>query len=75
MAFSGLALRPIYENLDPFCVERRPDDSKNTLDHFFVKLFKLPQKMQTKSGREEALRRLKIMKAYLTALQFEIMPN
>jgi len=72
LAFSGLSGRSIYHAQDPFCVERSPDDSTNTLDHFFVKLFKLPERMQTRAGRAEADRRVGIMRAYLDALRSEI---
>jgi uncharacterized protein len=72
LAFSGLAMRPIYNFDDPFCNKRIADDSTNTLDHFFLKLLKLPDKMQTAAGKEEANKRLKIMKLYLEALKTEI---
>jgi uncharacterized protein len=63
---------PLYDPLDPFCDRRPPDDRQYTLDHFYCKLFKLPSTMQTAAGREEALRRVKYMQAYLDELGKEI---
>ncbi len=73
LAFSGLALRPLYSATDPFAVQRELNDSQNTLDHFFVKLLKLPEKMQTSSGKEEAKLRLHIMNSYIEALKRELL--
>jgi uncharacterized protein len=72
LAFSGLALRPIYAPVDPFAELRELDDSTNTLDHFFVKLFKLPERMHTASARSEAERRCAIMRDFVEALRSEI---
>ena len=53
----GHLRRPLCDAGDPFCDTREPDDSLYTLDHFYAKLFKLPDTMQTEAGREEAQRR------------------
>ncbi len=57
---------------DPFCDQREPDDSQFTIDHFYAKLFKLPQTMQTEAGRKEAQRRAKLMQKYLDDLRQEM---
>jgi uncharacterized protein len=67
----GLAL---CEHSDPFCDRREPDDSRYTIDHFYAKLFKLPDTMQTEAGRLEARRRARLMEAYLDQLRAEILP-
>jgi uncharacterized protein len=72
LVLSGMTLRPIYCAEDPFGVNRVHDDSTNALDHFYVKLLKLPERMQTPSGRREAERRLEIMRDFLSALKTEI---
>jgi uncharacterized protein len=64
--------RPIYAPSDPFCREREPDDSEATLDHFFVKLLKLPGTMQTGAGRLEAERRVMFLKSFLEELESEL---
>lgn len=71
-AFSGLAKRALYNPVDPFCESRLPDDQSNTVDHFFIKLLKLPERLHTKSARIEGEKRLRTMKLYLEALQTEL---
>jgi uncharacterized protein len=64
--------RPLCDSLDPFCDSREPDDSRFTIDHFYAKLFKLPDTMQTGAGRKEAHRRAALMREYLDNLRAEI---
>jgi len=65
--------RPLCDASDPFCDTREPDDGRYTIDHFYAKLFKLPDTMQTEAGRREAHRRAKLMRDYLDQLRAEIM--
>jgi len=65
--------RPLCEASDPFCDDRDPDDSQYTIDHFYSKLFKLPDTMQTEAGRAEAHRRADLMRDYLDKLRAEIL--
>ena len=58
---------------DPFCDQREPDDSRFTIDHFYAKLFKLPQTMKTEAGKAEALRRARLMQKYLDDLRQEML--
>lgn len=62
----------IYNPSDPFCDIRQPDDSLWNVDHFYRKLFRLPDDMNTESAREKALERIAFMKAYLDVLKNEI---
>jgi uncharacterized protein len=73
-AFSvaGAERRLFYNSQDPFCVSRTPDDTRWTVDHFYKKLLLLEKKMNTKTGRQEAQGRVKIMKQFLEHLQSEI---
>ncbi len=64
--------RPLCQAEDPFCEDRKPDDSLYTIDHFYSKLFKLPQTMQTQAGRKEAERRVDLMREYLDNLRGEL---
>jgi uncharacterized protein len=69
----GATHRPLYADEDPFLDNgRTPNDKENTLDHFFVKLFKLSEKMQTETGRRIALERTKRMKRFVDELREEI---
>lgn len=72
-ATAGLMKRAFYEAKDPFCEMRTPDDSKYTIDHFYVKLFKTVEMLKTKAGRTEGERRVTIMKKYLHDLREEIL--
>jgi uncharacterized protein len=64
--------RPIYAETDPFCQEREPDDFVATVDHFYTKLFKLVDTMQTDAGRREAQVRTQFMRDFLTQLGREL---
>ncbi|MDH3253357.1 MAG: HD domain-containing protein [Acidobacteriota bacterium] len=63
---------PLYDEDDPFCRAREADDRHTVLDHFFVKLLRLPESMRTESGRVEAKRRVRIIEAFLAELAHEI---
>ncbi len=71
-ATSGILKRPFYSSVDPFCKSRDPDDSQFTLDHFYRKLFKTADSLQTEAGRREGVRRVQIMKDYLFNLSAEL---
>ncbi|WP_069133338.1 HD domain-containing protein [Rhodohalobacter halophilus] len=64
--------RPLYEPEDPFCESREPDDSLYTLDHFYQKLFRLPDLMNTDCAKKMARNRVDFMKSYLNQLRTEI---
>lgn len=57
---------------DPWAEHRALDDTRYSVDHFFVKLFKLPATFQTAVGRAEANRRVTIMRSMLVALGDEL---
>ena len=69
---SGSEQRLFYNKEDPFCKTRNPDDKQWTLDHFYRKLLKLENMMNTKSGKLEAKRRTKILRNFLNDLKKEI---
>lgn len=63
---------PLYNAEEPFSTQRQLDDTKNILDHFYVKLFKLPASLHTAAARAEAIKRIHVMETYLQALASEI---
>lgn len=71
-AFSGLAKRPMYDAEDPFCESRALNDQTNTLDHFFTKLLRLKDRLNTPSAKAEGLLRIQTMEKYLNALKLEL---
>lgn len=71
-ATAGLLKRAFYSESDPFCEGRAPDDQQFTIDHFFAKLFKTAETLKTDAGRAEGLRRVEVMRNYLSSLTREI---
>ena len=63
---------PLYHSQEPFPLTRPADDRQYSLDHFYVKLLRLAEGMQTAAGRAEAQRRTEFMKRYLAELRREI---
>ncbi len=71
IATSALMGRPYYHE-DDFYAENRPLDDKNyAVDHFFVKLFRVAETLQTRCAREEGQRRVAFMKNFLQQLRSE----
>lgn len=62
----------LYHPDDPFPVDREPEDTVQSIDHFFVKLLKLPMTMKTSTGRELASQRSGFMIEFLSQLCDEI---
>jgi len=62
----------LFNALDPWADDRDLEDKRYALDHFFTKLLKLPQTMQTSGGRAEAKRRAQVMNNFLLALGEEL---
>ena len=71
-ATSGSLNRAFYHPDDPFCENRNPDDGVWTLDHFFQKLLKIGDLMNTKSAKIEARKRTLVMRSFLDQLRKEI---
>lgn len=71
-ATAGILKRPFYCFEDPFCENREPDDQQFTIDHFYKKLFKTAETLQTQSARAEGKQRVLVMKQYLEELGLEI---
>lgn len=69
---TALMGRPYYDERDLFAENRAPDDKSYAVDHFFVKLFKISETLQTASARSEGARRVAFMQEYLKQLRSEI---
>ncbi len=61
-----------FDAEDPWAKSRDLDDTKFSLDHFYTKLFLLPDTMNTLAGREEAGQRLRPMRAFMESLEREL---
>ncbi|MEM8560305.1 MAG: HD domain-containing protein [Bacteroidota bacterium] len=67
----ALGLTLAHED-DPFADDRPLDDRTYALDHYFVKLLRLADTMQTEAGRTEAERRTALMRTHLDQLRDEM---
>jgi len=66
--------RPFYAPIDPFCRERVPDDKRWGLDHFYRKLLRIPQTLNTPTAQALSVKRVAAMEAFLAQLKSEIEP-
>lgn len=62
----------LWHPSDPWAERREWDDKAYTLDHFFRKLLKLADGMQTATGRRLAAERQRVLLDYLGALRREL---
>lgn len=61
-----------YNDDEPLAKTRELNDKSHTLDHFYVKLFKLPELMNTPSARLEADKRVQFMHNFIAQFESEI---
>lgn len=61
-----------YDPFDPLAEMRELDDKSFMLDHYFVKLFKLPELMNTTQGKKLALKRVEFMRTFIKEVMTEI---
>ena len=70
---TGGAMRQrLYHPDNPFPLEREPEDTVQSIDHFFSKLLRLDRTIQTASGRNLASQRTQFMIDYLMQLSLEL---
>lgn len=63
---------PLYNADEPIPATRPPQDKQYVIDHFYTKLFRLVETMQTAAGRAEAERRTAFMQQFIEQLVGEI---
>lgn len=61
-----------YDPFDPLAELRELDDKSFMLDHYFVKLFKLPDLMNTPQAKAIGFQRIEFMKSFIAELTKEI---
>ena len=64
--------RPFYEESDPFCEGRAPDDKLWGVDHVYKKLLRLKDGMHTPTGRALAASRNEVIERFMSDLRAEI---
>ena len=62
----------LFDSADPLAKGREPNDRQYALDHFQVKLFRLPGMMNTATGRRLAEQRAEWMRGFVEKLCQEI---
>lgn len=62
----------LFDPDDPLAESRSLNDRRFTLDHFQTKLFHLPDKMNTRAGREIAERRVLVLRDFVSNLMNEL---
>ncbi|MEM7331640.1 MAG: HD domain-containing protein [Chloroflexota bacterium] len=72
LMLGGVMGKPLYSAHEPIPETRTPNDKEYVIDHFFIKLFKLQETMQTEAGRREAIDRTTFMKRFLDKLESEV---
>ena len=80
MAFSGIKMRPFYdENIKPISQMTADEYNQQTIknqstaiNHFYEKLLLIKDKMLTETGRRMALQRHEFMEAYLKQFDLEV---
>lgn len=73
-AVAGELRRGFYDTRDPLAARRPLDDRTYTLDHFFVKLLRIPERLHTDTARALAVPRIAAMRAFLDAFSIEVEP-
>ena len=69
---SGRMQRAMFDPHDPLAKHRPLDDQAFALDHFFIKLYRVAEGMQTEAGRRMAQKRKAFLEQYVTTLLSEL---
>jgi len=69
---AGQLNQPLFDTDDPLAERRLPDDQRYSLDHFQVKLLKLPAMMNTATGRRLAEGHAAYLREFLARIDREI---
>jgi len=69
---SGRLERPPYDAKDLYAKQRPLDDKVFGFDHFYCKLFKLPNLLQTEGGRQIAKKRADFLHFFTTHLESDV---
>jgi uncharacterized protein len=62
----------LFDAGDPLAERREPDDKRFALDHFQLKLLKLPAMMNTRTGRRLAERNAEYLRGFIRKIEREI---
>lgn len=62
----------LFDAEDPWAERRELDDKKYSIDHFFTKLFKLPETFRTETAKVEAMKRADFLRTFVAQLKHEL---
>ncbi len=65
-------LTKLFNSDDPFAEQRDLNDKEYALDHFYTKLLKLPDTMNTGEGKRLAKKRSEFLLSYIDNLRQEL---
>jgi uncharacterized protein len=69
---AGQMNQSLFHGTDPLAEDRPPDDQQYALDHFQLKLLRLPAMMNTAAGRRVAEERAEYLREFLKKICLEI---
>ncbi len=69
---AGRLGQAMFDPCDPEARRRQPDDRQFALDHFFIKLYRVAEQMQTAAGRAMAEERRRFLEQYVAQLLKEL---
>lgn len=69
---AGRLNQKLFDDNDPFAKNRLLNDKEYALDHFYHKLFKLPDTLQTNKGKELAKEKVAILNNFIENLKKEL---
>ena len=69
---AGQMNKMFYDNSDPFCKKRKPDDRKYALDLFFTRLLVVQERLHTKTAKILAKKRVKFLQEFLDEFKIEL---
>lgn len=72
MAVCGELNRPLYSPEDPLAHQRELDDRRFGLDHFFKKLLRIDERLNTDAARALAAPRLQFLRQFVDQLASEL---
>lgn len=71
-AVNALMGSSFYDPLDPLAEERELNDKNFMIDHYYMKLYKLPELMNTHKAKELAQKRVLYMRSFIDEMMGEI---
>lgn len=69
---AGQMNKSFYNEDDPLCRKRKPDDNKYAVDLFFSRLLIVSERLNTRTAKALAKKRINFLHSFLKQLEFEL---